>query len=191
MNKAAQILGLLAAALVLFFLFNMALMLWQLTPICAVSKYDNVMRLRWHRKDLVEHFPKTIPADAQNTKFHYHAGFLQGGAAIELRLKMPSDYVEDTYSTFMSRAKSIFHGDEQLFRGVNDPDILPKWHFYTFSREQNEARGLSPLLPEDFDIVLLASHPYKSDPTDWNHGESSGISISRKRNEIIYWAEDW
>jgi hypothetical protein len=69
--------------------------------------------------------------------------------------------------------------------------MLPKWHFYTWSPQRNETQDTAPLLPQDFEIILLSSKPYKSNPTDWNHGESAGISISKKRNEIIYWAEDW
>ena len=191
MKKVAKILGLLAATVILFFLFDIALMLWQLTPIFAVSQYENVKRLRWHRKDLVGHFPETIPSTARNQKFYYRAGFLQGGATIELRLQMPREFVEKIYSTYMLQAKSIFNGAQELPSGSNNPNILPKSLFFTFPPEQNETQGVPPLLPQDFEIILLSSHAYKSNPTDWNHGESSGISISKKRSEIIYWAEDW
>jgi hypothetical protein len=191
MKKVARIFSLIIATAILFILFDIALMLWQLTPVSAVSQYENVKSLRWHRKDLVEHFPKTIPSRAQDPQFYYRAGFLQGGASIELRLHMPAEFVEEVYETYMAKATSIFNGAEKLPNGAHNPDILPKWHFFTFPTDQNETPGAEPLLPQDFEILLLSSHPYKSNPTDWNHGESSGISISKKRREIIYWAEDW
>ena len=191
MKKAAEILCPIVATVILFILFDIALMAWQLTPITAVFSYENVKSLRWHRQDLVEHFPKTIPSGAQDPKLYYRAGFLQGGSSIELRLQMPTEFVEEVYATYKIKAKSIFNGSEKLPSDENNPNILPKWHFYTFPIDQNETSDLSPLLPQDFKILLLSSYPYKLNPTDWNHGESSGISISIKRSEIIYWAEDW
>lgn len=191
MKRIPQFFALLVTAVILFILFDIALMMWQLTPISAVSKYENVKNLRWHRKDLVEHFPETIPSRARAPRFYYRAGFLQGGSSIELRLQMPAEFVEEVYSTYTLQAKSIFNGAEKLPSGANNPNILPKWRFFTFPPDQNETTSVPPLLPQDFEILLLSSHPYKSNPTDWNHGESSGISISKKRREIIYWAEDW
>lgn len=191
MKKGAQILSLLAATVVLFILFDIALMFWQLTPISAVSKYENVKRLRWHRKDLVKHFPETIPSVARDPRFYYHAGFLQGGASIELRMQLPAESVEEVYATYVRQAKSIFDGARKLPSDSSNPNVLPKWRFFTFPPEQDETPNVPPLLPRDFEIMLLSSYPYKSNPTEWNHGESSGISISRERSEIIYWAEDW
>jgi len=191
MKKVAQIFSLLIATVILFILLDIALMMWQLTPVSAVSQYENVKSLRWHRKDLIEHFPETVPSRARDLKFYYRAGFLQGGASIELRLHMPAECVEDIYETYRAQAKSIFNGAEKLPSDAHNPNILPKWHFFTFPEDRNETSGVPPLLPQDFEILLLSSHPYKPNPTDWNHGDSSGVSISKKRREIIYWAEDW
>ena len=166
-------------------------MLWQLTPISAVSKYENVRKLCWHGKDLVKHFPETIPSRARDPKFYYRAGFLQGGSSIELRLKMPAEFVEEVYTTYTVQAKAIFNAAEKTPSDPYNPLMLPKWCFFTLPPDQNETQGVPPLLPQDFQILLLSSHPYKSNPTDWNHGESSGISINKKRSEIIYRAEDW
>jgi len=98
---------------------------------------------------------------------------------------MPAEFVEEVYATYMLKAKSVFNGAQKLPRGANNPNILPKGSFLTFPPEHNETPGVPPLLPQDFEILLLSSYPYKSNPTDWNHGDSSGISISKKRNEII------
>ena len=191
MKKILKFFGFLVAIVIFFYIFNAALMLWQLTPITTASRYKNVMTLRWHDQHLIEHFPEQIPSDAGNPRFYYRAGFLQGGSTIELRVQMPAKVIEEVYAVFRPQAKAIFNGAEKLDRGTGNPDMLPKWSFFTFPPDQSGASGLPPLLPQDFEILLLSSHPYKSNPTDWNHGESSGISISKKRREIIYWAEDW
>jgi hypothetical protein len=119
MKKVAQIFSLLIATVILFILFDIALMMWQLTPVSAVPKYENVKCLRWHRKDLVEHFPETIPSRARDPKFYCRAGFLQGGASIELQLHMPAKFVEDIYETYIAQARSIFNGAEKLPSGVH------------------------------------------------------------------------
>ena len=191
MSKVLQFFANLTALVVLFVLFEFALAFWQLAHITDVSKYENVKTLRWLRADLIEHFPDTIPATAQNPKLHYNGAFLQGGAAIELRLQMPAESVEEIYSTFIRQAKAVYRGVEQHSRGADDLNRGPKWHFYTWPPQNNETQDAASPLPQDFEIILLSSKPYHSNPTDWNHGERAGVSISKKRNEIIYWAQDW
>jgi hypothetical protein len=104
---------------------------------------------------------------------------------------MPTSFVAEILTNYRPQAKAIFNGEEKLERGADNPDILPKWSFVTFPPDENETPGTHTLLPKDFEILLLSSEPYKSNPTDWNHGKAAGISISRQRSEIIYWAEDW
>ena len=191
MSKVIQFFAHLAALVVLFVLFESALVFWQLAHITDVSQYQNVKTLRWLREDLIEHFPETIPATAQNPVLHYNGGFLQGAAVIELRMQMPAESIEKMYSTYMRQAKAIYTGAEQLSRDADDLNRLPKWKFYTWPPQRYETQEAVLLLPQDFEIILLSSNPSQSNPTDWNHGESAGISISKKRNEIIYWAEDW
>ncbi len=195
MNKIAKVLIKIVIAVILiailFLLSTTLLMWWQLTPVTNVSKYDKVISNRWHRPDLIQHFPKEIPSNAQNPQFYFRAGFLQGGATIELKLQMPESLVEEIYETYRPKAKFLFNGAEELDRGAENSNMLPKWHFYTSPQIQAERTESLPLLPSDFEVLLLSSQPYKIDPVSWNHGECSGLSISRKRNEIIYWAEDW
>jgi len=191
MKKILKFIGFLALIAIFFYIFDAVLMLWQLTPITTASKYNNVMTLRWHDQQLIEHFPEQIPSDAENTRFYYRAGFLQGGSTIELRVKVPAKHVEEVYTAYRPKAKIILNGAEKLDRGTSNPDMLPKWSFVTFPPNENEIPGTHTLLPKDFKILLLSSEPYKSNPTDWNHGKATGISISRQRREIIYWAEDW
>jgi hypothetical protein len=191
MKKILKFIGFLVAIVIVFYIFDATLMLWQLTPITTTSKYNNVMTLRWHDQDLIQHFPEQILPNAGNPRFYYRAGFLQGGSSIELRVQMPANFVEEVLTTYRPQAKSIFNGAEKLERGADNSDMLPKWSFVTFPPDENETLGTHTLLPKDFEILLLSSEPYTSNPTDWNHGKATGISISRQRGEIIYWAEDW
>ena len=191
MKTILKFFAFLIVILFFFYIFDAALKLWQLTPITNASKYQNVMTLRWHDQNLVKHFPEKIPSDAGHAQFYYRAGFLQGGSSIELRLQLPERDVEEAYAAYVPKAKAIFNESDKLDRGTTNPDMLPKWRFFTFPLGENQTPGTHTLLPNDFEILLLLSQPYKSNPTNWNHGRSSGVSISRDRREIIYWAEDW
>lgn len=191
MRKILKFVGFLSAMVIFFFIFDAAVMLWQLTPITTPSKYQNVIALRWHDQRLIEHFPEKIPPNAGNPRFYYQAGFLQGGSSIELRVQMPDNFVEKVYAIYRPQAKATFNGAVKLEGGANNPDRLLKESFVTFPQDEYDTPGALPLLPQDFEILLLSSEPYMSNPTDWNHGQASGISISRHRREIIYWAEDW
>jgi len=191
MKNILKFFGFLATLFIFSLAFYAAVTLWQLTPITDPSKYQNVITLRWHDQDLIEHFPEIIPAYAGNTRLYYRGGFLQGGSTIELRVRMPDNFIESVYQKYRPEAKATYNGAEKLEGGVNHPNKLPKWRFATFSPDEYDTQGHPSLLPQDFEILLLQSHPSKTNPGDWNHGQSSGISISRQRREIIYWAEDW
>ena len=141
MKKFLKFIGFLAAIVIFFYIFDATLMLWQLTPITSTSKYNNVMILRWHDQHLVQHFPEQIPPSAGNPRFYYRAGFLQGGSSIELRVQMPTNFVEEVLATYREKAKAIFNGAEKLERGTDNPDMLPKWRFVTYPPNENETTG--------------------------------------------------
>ena len=191
MKKIAKFTFFLISIIIFFFIFDATLMLWQLTPITKISKYRNVKSLRWRDQSLIEHFPERIALNAGNPRFYYRGGLLQAGSTIELRVQMPAKDVEEVYATYRPQAKAVFNGVDRSEQGAEREDILPKWNFMTFPPAENETLGKHSLLPKDFEILLLTAQPYNSNPMDWNHGRSSGISISRHRREIIYWAEVW
>ena len=191
MKKIAQFIFFLIGIIIFFFVFDATLMLWQLTPITRISKYRNVTTLRWRDQSLIRHFPEEIALNAGAPKFYYRAGLLQGGSTIELRVQMPIKDVEEVYAVFRPQAKAVFNGTDKHGQQNDKQQGLPKWNFMTFPTDENETLGTHSLLPKDFEVLLLSAQPYESNPMNWNHGRSSGISISRHRREIIYWAEVW
>jgi len=164
--------------------------LWSIRPITSISAYEKVLNKRWHTR-LVKHFPKTIPPKAEKQIFFYRPGYIQGGSTIELRMRMPSEFIEREIIEGRKKAKLILRGDQESV-GNDDPvSMICKSQFMTFPKEEFQSENQLALLPGDFEILLLSSRPYETDPISWNHGDCSGISVSRKRNEVIYWAEDW
>jgi hypothetical protein len=191
MKKFAKFIGFLVAIMIFFFLFDATFILWQITPITNISKYQNIKTLRWYDQTLIEHFPEKISSNARSPRFYYRAGFMQSGSTIELRVQMPVKDLEEVYARYRPQAKAVFNGADKHGQRGDNQQILPKWYFMTFPTDENENLGTHSLLPIDFEILLLSAHPYKLNPMDWNHGQSSGIGISRHRREIIYWAEVW
>lgn len=164
---------------------------WSVDSVSNPVDYEHVLKKRWKNAKLVYHFPSQIPAYADAVKFHYQDGFLQGGATIELRYQTSSQFVEPLLKQYRCAAKTIVRGDNEWANADVDIDMLPKWIFHTVERHEIPEDKPFALLPADFEILLLFSCPYRIDPVSWNHGESSGISVSRLRNEVIFWADDW
>ena len=82
---ATFILGWVVIVTGLFFVvaFNLTGVLFAgLQPDTKISRYENI-RSSWS-PEYVKHFPKSIPNQAQNVKFFYRPGFLQGGSTMEL-----------------------------------------------------------------------------------------------------------
>lgn len=53
----------------------------------------------------------------------------------------------------------------------SDPDrnTFPKDEF-------SSSNNVVALLPSDFDMTLLSSRPYKTNPINWNHGDAAGVA---------------
>ena len=183
MKKGKQIAYTAAGTFVFLILLDVTLMMWQATPILDVTQYENVIKLRWLWPDLITHFPKTIPADAQNPAFFYRAGFWQGGASIELKLQMPAQFMDDTSAAYGSKANFKPWKSERTMTEANDDDELP----FVSRIDKNKKSYQSPDTADKFETYVLRGRP----PISLNHGERAGLYIDRINKEITYWAEDW
>jgi hypothetical protein len=149
-----------------------------------LGKYAE-LRTAWDQ-EFVAHFPPEIPGDASLKKFSHFPGFLQGGAHIQLRLRLPPERIRKLYNEFVAqRTKSFFGGDGN--RHMNEKEGMPTTSFQT-----GDTDGGS--FPNDYEIMIFDRVlPDSERPPGfyWNHGRSHGVAISTNRNEIIYWAESW
>jgi len=70
---------------------------------------------------------------------------------------------------------------------MNSKDGMPTTCFFTSDDGQRE-------FPKDYEIMIF-DKVFKDEDRPkgfyWNHGYCHGVAISRKRNEIVYWAECW
>ena len=153
------------------------------TEVTSVKQYDKVLEDYWSPlPHLVSHFPRPIPPNAENVKFSFLPKFLQGGAHIQLRYSTSPEVIGELYARFAEeRTQSFFGGDANDHTNVEGG--IPTTFFYTSDSGSWE-------FPDDFEIMVLEAKP-SSSGNSWNHDKGCGVAISRKRNEIVYWAEYW
>jgi len=152
--------------------------------ITDVKQYNQLLNEYWRSQEyLVSHFPKNISPEAENVKFSFFPSFLQVGANIQLRYSLPSQQIAELYKRFnKEKIKSFRGGDTNVHSNIEGG--MPTTFFYT-----NESGNTE--FPEDYEIMVVTAKPEGDKQLEWNHGECSGVAISQKRNEIVYWAESW
>lgn len=136
--------------------------------------------------ELVSHFPRSIPPYAKDVRFSFRPHFLQGGTYIQLRFSAPPDVISRLHEKFsLKKTKSFLGGDVYTHVNHNTIDGMPTTNFYTSGLAEEYA------FPEDYEIMVLDEVLKGEDRSqhDWTHFQSHGVVISKKRNEIVYWAE--
>lgn len=173
---------------VAFIIVCLLLFYTQLTPVQDVDTYAGIItegRSNPHRQIYLSHFPDNIPLLSERTVFFFFPGFLQGSAIYRLRLVLPEDELLALEEELLSRSDvmAISFEDAQSFIGPGFPK---------FDHKRRLRGGLFQgfeTITEDFDSFLVATTPDKI-RVDWNHPEIGGFSISKERNEIVFWTED-
>ena len=87
--------------------------------------------------------------------------------------------INQEISLCCDRNKIIVH---LLRRELSAYLVIAGTSFHTSDNDEFE-------FPDDYTIFILDAEPYK--PNDWNHGYSRGVVISKDKNDIIYYVEDW
>lgn len=149
------------------------------TRVTDPDDYLSVMSEYWKNSSLTTHFPPKIPNDATNVKFSFLPGFLQGGSHIQLSYKLQPGKIEELYSTFLKKKVKSFRGGNKSIH-INQKDGAPTTYYRT-------SEDAAQTFPYDFEIMTFDRKKYKS----YNHASCHGVAISKKRNIIVYWAEDW
>ncbi len=161
------------------FTYGLAGWVYADTEITDVRMYKCVLLFCWGDNDLISHFPRPIPSDAKNVRFSFSPAFLQQGAHIQLRYSLDEKQIAELYDKFSSLKTKSFHGGSATDHANSGDGAMPTTSFYTSGSDEYE-------FPDDYEIMVL-------DPIvesyNWNHPRSHGVAISKKRNEIIYWAE--
>jgi hypothetical protein len=153
-----------------------------------VGEYRAILR-QWSASGLVHQFPASIPAQARNVRFSASPGFLQGGAHVQLRLRLPADEIRDIETQLRPMAKAVLSGSttlEQFDKELKDhPDhpSLPPTVFYTSETTRS--------FPAHYRLYVLQARNGGGKGFAWNHGDTAGTAVSSTAGEVVYWAERW
>ena len=135
-----------------------------LVPVRTRSAYQPILKYRWENKYIVEHFPAEIPDEAQDIKFYYRAGLMQGGTTIELRMQMPEREFDSIVQNHRAMAKLILDhlGKDNDTKSQEKVYFAPPLMFYTVSRaELTDEYQIGPL-PADYEIFGINRQRYNS-----------------------------
>ena len=146
--------------------------------VTKVSKYKELRHELWHSPTLIAHFPDEIPDSAKDIRLSYFPGFLQGGAWFQVRMTLPEDTIGQLFEEFDSKKLKSFRGGGWSDHANSDGGV-PATFFRTAEPDYRDSSGdVAPGdFPEDFVVMVL--------------GTSHGVAISKPRNQIVYWADDW
>ena len=171
--------------LYILFMYFMITFIPILYGIRNLSKYSSIVANDWG-KDLANHFPQKIPNNVKNVKFIYRAGFMQGGAFIQLCYSTTPEEICKLHERFSKIKTKSFWG------GGKYDHMKPTTYFYN--------GDMTPAsFPKDYEIMIFDWIPSEKEikkrgisiNSSPNHGKSHGVAISKKRNIIVYWAESW
>lgn len=153
-------------------------------PVVETSpkKYAALMT-DWTPTGLVSHFPNPLPSTASKLKLSAFPGYMQSGAWFQIRLTLPVDDVSQVYDDAVKTAKDFYDGGD-FYKSTNSKKGgLPGTTFHTSDNDKPSD------FPEDYRVFVFAAQSSGGD--GWNHGKSHGVVISKQRNEVIYFAENW
>ncbi len=155
-----------------------------LEPKIDPSLYSEVVKTRLNWSDRYAFLPKRIPQDTNNVAFFHIQGFLQGGDVIALRVSLPFERIESALNSLEASGRT----EITSFEGIPSPRAYPEYGMEETGWEDMYKRVAT--IPEDFRIFLFKSD-LENIKKRWNHNILSFTAISIKRNEIIYYIDNW
>lgn len=167
----------LFGALILYALFFMVDAIksgvGQVVTTSDVGDYESTIAA--NRNIYTAHFPRVIPSNARESSFFYQPAVMQGAARIQLRLVFLPEEIVRIRNDLGDRFGSRGFGNR---RSNDSGDMMPRW-ISTGKFDTN--------MPADYEIFTIKRTP----EDEWNHPKLSGIAISTKFSEVLYWYEDW
>ncbi|MEZ6102171.1 MAG: hypothetical protein R3E01_36715 [Pirellulaceae bacterium] len=153
------------------------------SEIRSVKKYKSCRKS--FPPQLVARFPTDTPEDKSDPVFSYYPGFLQGGAHIQLRVRLSPETIVNLVDELKTQTKHAYKGGGFFTHYNEDQEHnLPTASYHT-QRDDVDANEF----PGHFTLYVLDADDRASG--SWNHGSTFGIAISEETNEAIYWAENW
>jgi hypothetical protein len=160
-----------------------------LKTVTDVAQYSKILNDPWKDSPLVQHFPKTIPAEAKNVKIHYVPGFLQGGSILQLQMTLPPAKIAEIQAQLRKVAQRKYipgAKDNSPTQETSTDGQMSITFEYKYYLGKSDVQNF----PENYEILVLSDT--RGAPTyNWNHSQMHGVAIDPTTSEIVYWAESW
>jgi hypothetical protein len=160
-----------------------------LKTVTDVAQYSKILNDPWKDSPLVQHFPKTIPAEAKNVKIYYVPGFLQGGSMLQLQMTLPPAKIAEIQAQLRKVAQRKYipgAKDNSPTQETSADGQMSITFEYKYYLGKSDAQNF----PENYEILVLSDS--RGAPTyNWNHSQMHGVAIDPTTSEIVYWAESW
>lgn len=141
-----------------------------------IKRYETALATTGYPNNvLTKSFPKQVPKNSSNVKFHYNPAFLQGGEDLVLQFKTDSESIANYKAEFSEQANEF----------TNSKMTLPD---YDYAQGSFSLLGYNQV-PSGYVCYLLYAKPYLTD--SWNHGEYSFVAINYELDTVIFAESDW
>jgi hypothetical protein len=149
------------------------------------KKYEQIREQHAGKSTRKAFFPRVIPQESERVAFFFRPAFGQGSEIICLRLQLSNSNLQK----IMAQIDTSQQLDTELFMSMQTYGQWRCYPPYDFPQVQsNELLQYIEPLPSDFQIFLQNT---TLDDTQGNHGHIGFIAVSKKRLEIVYFAEGW
>lgn len=158
---------------ILFCIFAMFINHETVQEITDSLKYEQL--LEWENYPTgkgISHFPNHIPKEAKNVRLFY-SDLINGPNRIQVRYQLPQKEIAYLTNSFKKKSIWIGHDGEESKAGLK------------LTRFRNVHNNGYAVLPQDYKVIVTT---YRVFPKYLRF--CSGVSISKDRNEIIYWSEN-
>jgi hypothetical protein len=141
-----------------------------------IKRYETALATTGYPNSvLTKSFPKQVPKNASNIKFHYNPAFLQGGEDLVLQFKTDSASIANYKVQFSEQANEF----KTSIMTSPDHDYVQR-SFYLLGYNQ---------LPSGYVCYWLYAKPYQTD--NWNHGQYSFVAINDELDTVMFAESDW
>ncbi len=158
---------------------------WNLRIRTDIERYDEYLAA-WS-SHLVNHFPTGIKETGNADAVSYFPGYLQGGAHLQLRIRVPVERARAERSEYSERAMHVVGSESPDIEEAESKtgDAIPMPPYYL------APQGVQETFPDNYTIYYVFAQPGTTEGFPWNHGQMAGVAISEAPPELVYWAERW
>lgn len=131
------------------------------------------------------HFPSSIPSDAKSVYMHADGRPILSASVLQLSYKTSQSNIEKLDRQLASGTYRLLKGTKGWCAPHDVAKVqTPPIRFYTSEWPDGAD------LPADFNVYMLhfEGQGYTS---GFSIGNSCGVAVSTKRNQVIYWTTEW